>query len=64
MPPPPIPNDTNGTEEDKKKLETPLAAMLPSKYENVDVRKIFPDFRHGQVGFLLIHVFSSKIQSV
>uniref|UniRef100_A0A8D8TL30 Transcription initiation factor TFIID subunit 1 n=1 Tax=Cacopsylla melanoneura TaxID=428564 RepID=A0A8D8TL30_9HEMI len=33
----------------KKKLETPLAAMLPSKYADIDVTEIFPDFRHGQV---------------
>ncbi|XP_022915910.2 transcription initiation factor TFIID subunit 1 [Onthophagus taurus] len=57
MPPPPLPikMESNGdyrllTENDsKKKLETPLAAMLPSKYANVDVTELFPDFRHGQV---------------
>lgn len=32
-----------------KKLETPLAAMLPEKYANVDVREFFPDFRFGKV---------------
>ncbi|GAB0087540.1 Transcription initiation factor TFIID subunit [Sergentomyia squamirostris] len=32
-----------------KKLETPLAAMLPSKYANVDVRELFPDFRPDKV---------------
>ncbi|XP_035795589.1 transcription initiation factor TFIID subunit 1-like isoform X3 [Anopheles albimanus] len=32
-----------------KKLETPLAAMLPSKYQNVDVREFFPDFRPDKV---------------
>lgn len=32
-----------------KRLETPLAAMLPSKYENVDVTTLFPDFRVGKV---------------
>lgn len=65
MPPPPIPvkqdvslvnngdlenvsaSVNNG--ENKRKLETPLAAMLPSKYANVDVTELFPDFRHGQV---------------
>lgn len=36
-----------------KRLETPLAAMLPSKYENVDVTTLFPDFRVGKV--ILIH---------
>ncbi|XP_054711819.1 transcription initiation factor TFIID subunit 1-like [Uloborus diversus] len=33
----------------QKKLDTPLAAMLPSKYKNMDVTKLFPEFRHGQV---------------
>ncbi|XP_037910415.1 transcription initiation factor TFIID subunit 1 isoform X2 [Hermetia illucens] len=33
----------------EKKLETPLAAMLPSKYANVDVRELFPDFRPDAV---------------
>ncbi|VVD00816.1 transcription initiation factor TFIID subunit 1 isoform X1 [Leptidea sinapis] len=32
-----------------KKLETPLAAMLPSKYENVDVTELFPDFKPDKV---------------
>ncbi|KAL1456949.1 hypothetical protein WDU94_001632 [Cyamophila willieti] len=36
-------------ERKKKKLETPLAAMLPSKYADIDVTQLFPDFRHGQV---------------
>lgn len=33
----------------EKKLDTPLAAMLPSKYANVDVRELFPDFRPDKV---------------
>lgn len=54
MPPPPIPlkqeeSDQNSEEAEKKKLETPLAAMLPSKYAKVDVTELFPDFRHGKV---------------
>lgn len=32
-----------------KKLETPLGAMLPSKYANVDVTELFPDFRQDKV---------------
>lgn len=36
-------------QEVEKKLTTPLAAMLPSKYANVDVRDIFPDFRPDKV---------------
>lgn len=58
MPPPPIPINKEQKdpeqvlkveETEKKKLETPLAAMLPSKYANVDVTELFPDFRHGKV---------------
>ncbi|CAH0547721.1 unnamed protein product [Brassicogethes aeneus] len=49
MPPPPKPIEGKNDENDKKKLETPLAAMLPSKYQNIDVTELFPDFRHGKV---------------
>ncbi|KAL3284682.1 hypothetical protein HHI36_018831 [Cryptolaemus montrouzieri] len=54
MPPPPAPFDSEASESanseaDKKKLDTPLAAMLPSKYADVDVTELFPDFRHGKV---------------
>nr|XP_018899978.1 PREDICTED: transcription initiation factor TFIID subunit 1-like [Bemisia tabaci] len=35
--------------EKDKKLETPLSAMLPSKYADIDVREIFSDFRFGKV---------------
>ncbi|XP_025197408.1 transcription initiation factor TFIID subunit 1 [Melanaphis sacchari] len=43
-------NEQNDKQTDKsKRLETPLAAMLPSKYENVDVTTLFPDFRVGKV---------------
>lgn len=30
-------------------MDTPLADMLPSKYANVDVRELFPDFRPDKV---------------
>ncbi|XP_055929152.1 transcription initiation factor TFIID subunit 1-like [Argiope bruennichi] len=40
---------TSRVETAEKKLDTPLAAMLPSKYKNMDVTKLFPEFRHGQV---------------
>ncbi|RWS29199.1 transcription initiation factor TFIID subunit 1-like protein [Leptotrombidium deliense] len=33
----------------KKKLDTPLAAMLPSKYADCDVTELFPEFRHHKV---------------
>lgn len=60
MPPPPAPISAENTSaqangsttddgDNKKKLETPLAAMLPSKYADVDVTELFPDFRHGKV---------------
>lgn len=43
-----------GEEEDmsparKRSLDTPLAAMLPSKYADLDVTELFPEFRPGQV---------------
>lgn len=40
-----------------KRLETPLAAMLPSKYENVDVTTLFPDFRVGKVMIIIFITF-------
>ncbi|KAF7268302.1 hypothetical protein GWI33_018568 [Rhynchophorus ferrugineus] len=56
MPPPPTPNTGNNQNnsdvvdmQEKKKLDTPLAAMLPSKYADIDVTELFPDFRHGKV---------------
>jgi len=44
-----------------KRLETPLAAMLPSKYENVDVTTLFPDFRVGKV---IILMYTFRIRKV
>ncbi|XP_012946001.1 LOW QUALITY PROTEIN: transcription initiation factor TFIID subunit 1 [Aplysia californica] len=32
-----------------RKLNTPLADMMPPELANVDVTSIFPEFRHGQV---------------
>ncbi|XP_047488468.1 transcription initiation factor TFIID subunit 1-like isoform X2 [Penaeus chinensis] len=52
MPPPPPKISEAGTTSpsgDKRRLITPLAAMLPSKYQNVDVRELFPDFRMDAV---------------
>ena len=55
MPPPPVPEEKEAlTPEEaeaaaKRKLETPLASMLPSKYANVDVCELFPDFRPNKV---------------
>jgi len=56
MPPPPTPSiqsqvEVNQDGAEKRRLDTPLAAMLPSKYANVDVTELFPDFRHGKVSF-------------
>lgn len=43
-------SDTKETAEQKqKKLDTPLAAMLPSKYADLDVTELFPEFRPNQV---------------
>lgn len=55
MPPPPIPDDKEPiTPEEaeaarQRKLETPLASMLPSKYANINVTELFPDFRANKV---------------
>ena len=55
MPPPPLPGSDRDeisaeqTEIRRRKLETPLAAMLPSKYAHVDVTELFPDFRVDKV---------------
>lgn len=55
MPPPRTPSIQSQVEVnqdvEKRRLDTPLAAMLPSKYANVDVTELFPDFRHGKVSF-------------
>lgn len=58
-PPPPVPGvvkDENTCEHEsaigesrRRKLDTPLAAMLPSKYQNINVTDIFPDFRVDKV---------------
>ncbi|KAG7211276.1 hypothetical protein KM043_010582 [Ampulex compressa] len=55
MPPPPVPDEKEAlTAEEaeaarQRKLETPLASMLPSKYANIDVTELFPDFRANKV---------------
>lgn len=55
MPPPPsqgssaLSQDENDLDKRDKRLETPLGAMLPSKYADVDVTEIFPDFRQDKV---------------
>lgn len=38
-------NDENSKLLNKKRLDTPLAEMLPSKYADCDVTEIFPEFR-------------------
>jgi len=42
-------SDSSKTNHLKRKLDTPLAAMLPSKYEDCDVTDLFPEFRHNKV---------------
>ncbi|XP_034132637.1 transcription initiation factor TFIID subunit 1 isoform X4 [Drosophila guanche] len=39
----------SGDPKDDSRLDTPLADILPSKYQNVDVRVLFPDFRKNKV---------------
>lgn len=36
-------------EGERPKLNTPLAGMLPPELANVDVTKLFPEFRPGKV---------------
>ncbi|XP_070491239.1 transcription initiation factor TFIID subunit 1 [Chironomus tepperi] len=42
-------SDGNESRKSEKKLDTPLAAMLPSKYQNINVTELFPDFRQDKV---------------
>jgi len=49
MPPPPPQPVTNGEPKIRRRLDTPLAAMLPAKYENIDITEVFPDFRYDKV---------------
>ncbi|XP_017474029.1 PREDICTED: transcription initiation factor TFIID subunit 1 isoform X2 [Rhagoletis zephyria] len=42
-------SETKSVKPTERKLDTPLADMLPSKYANVDVRELFPDFRPDKV---------------
>ncbi|XP_073816142.1 TATA-box binding protein associated factor 1 isoform X2 [Musca autumnalis] len=42
-------SDVKPEKPSERKLDTPLADMLPSKYANVDVRELFPDFRPGKI---------------
>lgn len=46
---PPALTTQKSCDKSDKKLETPLGAMLPSKYANVDVTELFPDFRQDKV---------------
>ncbi|XP_077519036.1 TATA-box binding protein associated factor 1 isoform X1 [Amblyomma americanum] len=41
--------DDDSSSAPKRNLDTPLAAMLPSKYADLDVTELFPEFRPGQV---------------
>ncbi|KAK2177894.1 hypothetical protein NP493_573g01008 [Ridgeia piscesae] len=40
---------TEMSDENAANLKTPLAAMLPKEYENIDLREWFPEFRPGKV---------------
>lgn len=45
--------NNNNKSDRARKLETPLAAMLPSKYANVEVTELFPDFRPDKVSTIV-----------
>lgn len=67
MPPPLVPVSksvslSSAEESRKRKLETPLAAMLPEKYANIDVREFFPDFRVGKVNIWRNYWLSVKLK--
>ena len=51
MPPPttPVSKPKLETQISEKQIRKPLAAMLPEKYQGIDVRTLFPEFRPGQV---------------
>lgn len=54
MPPPPPPGSEDSAAAESAnsaKPNTPLAAMLPPKYANVDVKEFFPDFRQDSVWY-------------
>ena len=61
MPPPaPLPGAKPPKSEPKDEVASsskpeyrPLAGMLPEKYKGVDVKELFPEFRHNKVRFVL-----------
>lgn len=58
MPPPPEPREEKEVKPEPKvrrRTDTPLAAMLPSKYADVDVTNLFPDFRYDKVCLLTLY---------
>lgn len=62
MPPPPEPKEEKEIKCESKinrRRDTPLAAMLPSKYADVDVTEIFPDFRYDKV--FIKNIFLNRI---
>ena len=57
--PPPAVLPSHISIDDRKfswKLNTPLAAMLPSKYAHLDVTDLFPEFRPNKVTHLFTNV--------
>ncbi|VVC24131.1 Bromodomain, conserved site,Transcription initiation factor TFIID subunit 1, domain of unknown [Cinara cedri] len=42
-------SEKDETSDKLKPKDTPLSALLPPKYKDVDVNKMFPDFRSGKV---------------
>ena len=45
---------TEMSDENAANLKTPLAAMLPKEYENIDLREWFPEFRPGKVMWYIL----------
>lgn len=63
MPPPPEPKEEKEIKTEPKvrrRMDTPLAAMLPSKYVDVDVTDLFPDFRYDKVLAKLNVIFFNR----
>ena len=42
------------TPSSSKPAYRPLAGMLPEKYKDVDVKELFPEFRHNQVRVMIV----------
>ena len=41
----------------EKQMRKPLAAMLPEKYDGIDVRELFPEFRPGKIWLIYLDYY-------